>query len=132
MSVRRFLTRALASVAVLTALAVLDLGPRASAAYLSAADRSAGSCSLPDAPPTAPADSPNARQRDGQHAFANQPAGTGTTNTTGGSSGPNAPAAELPPKEPPAGQLVVYLREPAVHLELSKYVDSILDPPRPV
>ena len=45
---RRFLTRAVASLLVLTALAVLDLGPRASAAYLSAADRSVGSRAVTD------------------------------------------------------------------------------------
>ena len=49
-----------------------------------------------------------------------------------GPSGPSSPAAELPLKEPPPGGLVVYLREPAVRLKLTKYVDSILDPPRQV
>jgi hypothetical protein len=124
------LTRALASVAVLTALAVVDLGPRASAAYLSTVDRSVGATTAPDTPPTAP---PQAhRNHDGQHAFGNQPTGAGTTGSSGGSSGPSSPAADIPPKEPPTSNLVVYFREPALRFELTKYVDSLLDPPRQV
>jgi len=133
MSVRLFLTRALASVGVLIATAILDTGSRASAAYISTASRSVGESSGMEAPaaelPTNPLQAE--RQHNERHLLTNQPTGAGgTSSSTNGPSGPNAPAAELPLKALPPGNLVVYFREPAVHLELSKYVDSILDPPR--
>jgi hypothetical protein len=138
-SVRRFLILALTSVGVLIASAILDMGSRASAAYLSTASRSVGAAgtgagtgagTATDETPGNPAN----YKRGDLPALANQPAGAGTTSsgTSGGPSGPNSPAAELPPKEPPPGNLVVYFREPAVRLELTKYIDSILDPPRQV
>jgi hypothetical protein len=132
--VRRFLTLALASVGVLIVFAILDVDSRASAAYLSTVSRSvgatAGTSAATDETPGNP--SPANYKRSELPLLANQLAGTGTTNSNNGPSGPSSPAATLPPKEPPPGNLVVYFREPAVRLELTKHIDSILDPPRQV
>jgi hypothetical protein len=136
--VRRFLTRALASVGVLTALAVLDIGPRASAAYLSTASRSVGagvaaSTTVPNDTTESPADPAHAhREFNRTPLLAHLPTDGGTTSTSGSSSAPTAPAAALPPKDPPADNLAVYFREPAERLELRDHVEFLLDPPRQV
>lgn len=128
---RRFLTQALASVAVLTALAVLDLGPRASAAYLSTADRSVGASSRPDAAPSDPVRAQ--RDRDGHPVDINLCTGTGgVAPETSGPSGGGAPVAVLLPRELPSGNRVTYYREPASHFKIRDYTDFILDPPRQV
>ena len=133
-SVRRFLTLALASVGILIASAILDLGSRASAAYLSTTSRAVGAGSRTSAPTDeTPADPSHAdRQRVDLRLFANQPASAGTSSSGTGPSGPSAPCADLPLKEPPPSHLVVYFREPSARFKLTKYVDSILDPPRQV
>jgi hypothetical protein len=131
--VRPFLTRALVTVGVLTALAVLDLGPRASAAYLSMASKpSAGlgaeaAADVPDSPPEPKAE-PVRHERFGL--VTGHVPGGGATSSNSVSSGPTSPAADLPPREPPAGGLTVYFRQSEVLLDLSAFVDSILDPPR--
>jgi hypothetical protein len=131
--VRRFLTLALASVGVLIAQAILDTGSRASAAYLSMASRAVGASAGTDAT-THNTHTPAKTERVEQsRLFANQqPAGAGASTSSTVSSSPTSPAAEIPPKEPPSANLVVYFREPAAHLKLTKYIDSILDPPRQV
>lgn len=131
---RRFLTQALASVGVLTALAVLDISPRASAAYVSTVSRSEGAtvpASAPAEPPAAPEQAHRDPNRIPLLAYLPTDGGT-TSNSTTGPSGPSSPVAQIPSKEPPSGNLVVYFREPAERLELRDFVDSILDPPRPV
>jgi len=119
-------------VGVLIASAILDTGSRASAAYLSTASRSVGS-GAGTRTDEAPADpSRDNRERDERHLVTNQPASAGTSSSSNAPSNPTSQCADLPPKEPPPGNLVAYFREPAVRLELTKYIDSILDPPRQV
>ncbi len=134
---RRFLLQALASMGVLTALAVLDLGPRATAAYLSLASRQAGagfeggmceddgSDSLPK----------NDREVLYHHACPNPEinlgGGIGTVPSQPTSSS-HLVAADLVPVKPPTACLVIFLREPPGSLHLCAIIDSLIDPPRVV
>jgi hypothetical protein len=133
-SVHRFLILALASVGVLIASAILDVGSRASAAYLSTSTRSAGTTAGAGTPtdetPTNPFRVKG--ERLDLRLFANLPTSAGTSSSGNGPSSPSIPCADLPLKEPPPSHLVVYFREPSARFKLTKYVDSILDPPRPV
>jgi hypothetical protein len=118
---------------VLIALAIFDLGPRASAAYLTVADSS----SLWDELPADAADdsdrSPDHNPRIEPGALPHQqPGGSTTSSPTSGPGGDN-PNAGLPPlAETPSPGLVAYLREQSRSLDPSHFVASILDPPRTV
>lgn len=124
----------LAAFGLLTALAVLDVGPRAAAAYLSAGDAavSAG-YGLDGTDDTNPADPPNAnRERDGAPALTAHPGGIGGTASHGCGSAPcPVPVVGyLPPGRLPESELVVYFRESPASPWPFLLIDSLLDPPR--
>lgn len=138
MFVSRFLLNALASVGVLAALTVLDLGPRATAAYLSMASKQA-SAEL-DVGASADDDSDSLEKSDPERVYnlqlLNTPAhlarGASMVPPPSNPSGSPLVVAALAPARPPTSSLVVYFREPPNSLPFSAFVDSLLDPPRAV
>ena len=130
---RRFLIRALVVVGVLTATAVLDLTPRAAAGYLTVA-APAASASLGDSDPTSPTEpSPVAHRlvlKDGLPVAVPQQSG-GMSTTGSSQSGGDGPVTGIVSTiELPTDGRVVYYREPSSQLQLSQFIDPLLDPPR--
>ena len=128
---RRVVFQCVSAFGVLLAAAVLDLGPSARAAYIpvSGICDSHGLGSGPaDEPPTNPTD-PNL-DREPTPAGHLQ-GGGGMAPSGGNSSSSSTPVAGvLSRSELPADGLVVYFRAPTGSLQLSAFIDSILDPPR--
>jgi hypothetical protein len=117
----------------LIALAIFDLGPRAAAAFqtMSAKPASVGLSAADDFNSQPNPDSD--RERDGLPTPGVQLQGGGGTMTPSGSgpySGSVPVAGDLSRTELPSDGLVVYYREPPASLDLSAFIDSILDPPR--
>jgi len=133
---RRFLLQALASVGVLTALAVLDLGPRASAGYLSMASTQAGAEF--DVGASAETGSDSLLKVDPERVYHVQEPNPQGDLARGASTVPSPSnpsllllvAADLSPAKPLPSCVVVYFREPSDSLQLSAFIDSLLDPPR--
>jgi hypothetical protein len=134
--VRRFLLQALVSMGVLVALAILDLGPRATAAYLSMASKQAGAgldtgMSADDGSASLPKiDSdraPNLRVPTPQGDLVR---GMSTVPSPSNPSGSPQIAADLAPTTPPTSGLVAYFRDSPDFLPLSAFLDALLDPPR--
>jgi len=134
--VRRSAIQFASVLGVMVALAAFDLGPRACAAYQSVAVAATASddlgMSASDAPVLprglAPKNSKRVTQVDSLYL-----PGSGGLSSSSSTTSPDGPSGAgcLPPSDPPAGGLVVYFREPAGSLDLSAFVSSILDPPRP-
>lgn len=129
---RRPVLQIVSAIGVLLIAAILDLGPTASAAYISMAGdaASAGVGAGPtDDTPKPPTD-PNLDREHPPIPLGHFQGGGMAPSGSGPSSG-SAPVAGIPPRtELPADGLVVYFREPAALFDLTCYVDSILDPPR--
>jgi hypothetical protein len=118
----------------MTVMAVMGFGPRASAAYVSMADTTSpgGVCCASSDSPATPVRALNQDQnRDGSPQAAHLSGGGGMAPSGSGSSF-SSPSVlgHLTSVELPASGLVVYFREPAASFDLSKFIDSILDPPR--
>lgn len=130
---RRVAFQCVSAVGVLIAAAVLDLGPTARAAYIPVSDpaSSVGLGSGPvDAPPAAPID-PNLDRDRVPVPAGHLQGGGGMAPSGGNSSSSSTPVAGvLSRAELPADGLVAYFREPAAAIQLSAFIDSILDPPR--
>jgi hypothetical protein len=135
---RRCVIQFVSAVGVLVALAIFDLGPRAGAAFLTMAGKAAPAELGATAPADGAPDAAPERQPGGDHDRLPAPAvhlqGGGSMTPPSGS-GPSAGsppvAGELPRTELPSGGLVLTYREPAAAFDLSAFIDSILDPPRP-
>jgi len=130
--VRRFALQLVAAVVVLTASAVFDLGPRASAAYLSAAAGSGTAAT--DLGASGPSDDTPAKvnpPRDSRpDALLQQGCGGMTPPSSGPTSNPPPVAGHSAATELPVSGLVVYFREPAASFDLTAFIDPVLDPPR--
>lgn len=131
---RRFLIRALVAVGVLAAIAVLDLTPRAAAGYLTvAAPAASASLGADDDPADSHNPSPVAHRltpKFGLPVASPQQSG-GMSSTSTGSSGADGPTSgTVSQVEPPIDGMTVYYREPDISFDLSRFIDSILDPPR--
>jgi len=129
--VRRFALQLVAAVVVLTASAVFDLGPRASAAYLPA---TAGNSAAADLGASGPAEDTPAKvnpPRDSRpDALLQQGCGGMTPPSSGPTSNPPPVAGHSAATELPVSGLVVYFREPAASFDLTAFIDPVLDPPR--
>lgn len=132
--VRRLALQFGTAIAVMIAAAVMDLGPRASAAYVSMADVSVGCGAIAssDCTPSTPPNLNSDRERDGLPALAGYLQGNGGMSSSGSSSSSNTPpvVGNLSRTELPTDGLVVYFREPAASIHLTAFIDSLLDPPR--
>jgi len=121
---------------VLLTEALLDVGARGQAAYQPVLSTQATSnCGMAD-PDDGPIPSEPARADarrvltlDALHTPST--GGSMTPPGTGSSLETSPGAAHLTQAERPTNALVVYVRESSSSLDLSAYVDSILDPPRP-
>jgi hypothetical protein len=137
--VRRFLLRALASVGSLAALAALDLGPRATAAYLSMESKQSdagfdiGASAEEDGSDSLPKIDPewvyNVQLPNPQGDLAR---GASLVPLPSKPSGSPLVAADLAPLKPLPSCIVVYFRAPPGSLQLSPFIDPFLDPPRVV
>lgn len=128
--VRRFALQLGITIAVVIATAVMDLGPRASAAYVSMADISAG-CGTGSSTDSGNY-SPDRPLLDREPPVAaHLQGGSGMSAPSSSSSSGSVPVAgDLARTELPVDGLVVYFREPAAAIHLTAFIDSILDPPR--
>ena len=124
----RFALQTVSAVGIVIAMAVLDFGPRANAAYLSIGVRQESAGCSTDA--TNPARESNLVKRPPVPSAQLQGSGGMSSPVSGPSSGSTAAVAYLPPVLPPVDGLVVYFREPDAALRLSAFIDSLLDPPR--
>lgn len=128
---RRTVLQFVSAVGVLLAAAALDLGPSAGAAYISMAGDSASAglgAGPTDDTPTTPTDPNLDRQL---VPIGHLQGGGGMAPSGSGPTSGSAPAVGILPRtELPADGLVVYFREPAAVIQLSAFIDSILDPPR--
>jgi hypothetical protein len=132
--VRCFALQCLAAFGVLVAPAILDAGSRACAAYVAAGMdvTSVGltSTDLNDGP--APVSPKLEKYRDGlptpaghlQRGGGMAPPGSSST------SGTSPVVADLSNSQLQTSGAVAYYREPPSSIDLSTYIDSILDPPR--
>lgn len=129
--VRRFALQLVAAVVAMTVSAVFDLGPRASAAYLSAA---AGASAASDLGMGGPTDETPAKVAatpvPQPTAYLQQGCGGMTPPSSGPTSSPPPVAGHSAATELPVSGLVVYFREPAASFDLTAFIDPILDPPR--
>jgi hypothetical protein len=133
--VRRFALQSLATLVVLIASAIFDVGSRASAAYVAAgadliSDGFAGAAPSEDSQ-YEPQKFDTNRERDGlpppghlQGGGSMAPPGSGPTSSS------SPVVADLSIAEMPMSGLVIYFREPATRFDLPAFIDSILDPPR--
>jgi len=132
--VSRFGTRALVALATLAALAVVGSGPRAAAAYLPSAGTGSWDrvgLESGDQPSVSPDRVAPDSDRDGLPSQTSQHTGGGMTPPGSTTGGDHPPAGYLPCAGLSPDGLVVYFREPVAVLDLSTFVDSLLDPPRP-
>jgi hypothetical protein len=132
--VRRFPISVLASVGVLIASAIGDIGPRAAAAYQPVAGGSAVRVELDavvDAGGAADAER-TAKPQLAPDTVRHQPSGSTTTSPTTGHGGDGPPAGLPQPADRPSPGLVVYFREQSGSLDPTHFIASILDPPRTV
>jgi hypothetical protein len=117
----------------MTVMAVMGFGPRASAAYVSMADTTSpgGVCCTSSDSPATPARTLDQNHKHDEFLLAHLSGGGGMAPTgTGSSSGSPSVVGHLSSVELPVSGLVVYFREPAASFDLSRFIDSILDPPR--
>jgi hypothetical protein len=118
----------------MTVMAVVGFGPRASAAYVSMADATSPGgvcCTSSDSPATPVRTLDQSQNHDGSPQAAHLSGGGGMAPIgTGSSSGSPSVLGHLSSAELPVSGLVVYFREPAASFDLSRFIDSILDPPR--
>lgn len=132
--VRRFAHQLGIAIAVVIATAVMDLGPRASAAYISMADvtEGGGTCTSADHQTDEQRNLTPDREPDGKIPVdAHLQGGSGMSAPSSSSSSGSVPVVgALTPIDLPPGGLVVFFREPAASIHLSAFIDSILDPPR--
>jgi hypothetical protein len=139
--VRRTLFQSVVAIGVLIAFAILGTGPRANAAFIPTGGRSVSidPVNLEDSSEGWDIDDEStdefakAANIDARRLPANfqrgNPSSTGSPPTSsGGADSPNAGLVAVPELPPPAQ--VQYLRSFAARLELSRYIDFILDPPR--
>lgn len=123
------------ALAALFLQSILDLGPRAEAAYQSIAIASVSDgCAIGEPSDSTPADPTRVAEKASPTAPAlHVPGSSGGMSSppgSGSSSGASPGVAHLLQVERPASVLVVYVRESAAALDLTAYSDSILDPPR--
>jgi hypothetical protein len=139
--VRRTLFQFVAAIGVLIAFAIMGTGPRANAAYIPTGGRSVSlePVSLEDssegwnnneetADEFAEAAKIEARRLPANFQRGHSSSTGSPTTSSGGADGPNSGIVTVPELPPPAQ--VQYLRSFAARLELSRYIDFILDPPR--
>ena len=119
---------------ILAAVAVLDLTPRAAAGYLTvAAPAASTTLGIDSGPCDSPSPSPVAHrlgQKFGLPAAAPQQSGGMSTTGTGNTGGDSPISGVILHRELSAESRPVYYREPINSLALSRFIDSILDPPR--
>ena len=118
----------------LIALAIIDLGPRANAAYLpvSSPPTVRNDLGMADAD-DAPAQKVEYQPRVELGSLLHQLPGGSTTTTPPSQQGGDGPSASLTQViDSPAPALVTYLREPSGSLDLFHFIAAILDPPRTV
>jgi hypothetical protein len=131
--VRRVALQLVFVVGILLVAAILDVGPRATAAYRSMADVSGAGLDVPTDQGT---DLPSKRllgqDQDGLPPIGlHLQGGGGMSAPNSGSASGSAPVfAALTVTELPTSGLVAYFREPPISIHLSAFIDSLLDPPR--
>ncbi len=127
----RFTLQMLASLGVVTALAVFDLGPCASAAYISTVSQSATASTLVT---SVPVDSPDNRRYlhiDKVHLALFHLEGGGMSSSGSTTSGGESQTVGLLiPPVPSNGASSEYLRERSNRLPPCYLIDTLLDPPR--
>ena len=105
--------------------AICDLGPRASAAYLSVADRSCCSTSGEDVGDHKLVADLVLDRGDALHSNGGMsaPASNSTSHVPPG-------MGQLAQVDAPASELILFLTHPEDSIHLSEFIDSLLDPPR--
>jgi hypothetical protein len=132
--VRCFALQCLAAFGVLVAPAILDVGSRACAAYVAAgtdvASVGMSSADVNDGP--APVPPQLEKNRDGlPNPAGHLQRGGGMAPPSSNSSSGNSPVvADLSDSQLPTCSAAAYYREPPTSIDLSAFIDSILDPPR--
>jgi hypothetical protein len=119
---------------VLTAAAVVELSPRAAAGYLTVATPQTSTslgAESGDTDPSAPSPIANRLYWQQSLPYFTPSQSNGMTSTgTGGSSTDGPPSGMTLLTDLPVGGMAVYYREPSSRLELSRFIDTVLDPPR--
>lgn len=119
-------------VGVVGAPALLDLEPRAHAGYQPVAG---GSVSAVRLDVFADADVPDTPRKPNAHvepeALHHPAPGGATTSVQVGPGGNGPPPGLLPPADLPPAEVVAYVREPAGRRYRFRFIESVLDPPRP-
>ena len=141
---QRFIAHSLAALGFLIASAIMDLGPRAEAAYQPVGTHADSGLDAPDGAGMAAADekgdAPEAKP-DHEDPMAalyadccyaqGDGGGAGATSSSASGSGPTSPVAGLvPPTDLPPPNLVAHIQTPYARLALARFVGFILDPPR--